>query len=490
MNIQQSIYHLLKEEIGPSLITRSAYDTAWVARLGELDEPIGEQALEWLRAHQLADGSWGASEPRYYHDRLVCTLAAMTALARRKEAQDRTRLQRAQSAIETIIKELRAAPAGETVGFEMIVPTLLAEAETLGVIQPSSDGVLDRLVRQRAAKIAALPGGMINRFVTAAFSTEMVGPDGLQLLDVGNLQEANGSVSYNPAATAFFALHVRRLDSAALKYLSRVAINGAVPYVAPIEIFEHAWPLWNLTLANPLDGETLALCQPHLDFLETAWKPGEGIASADGLTLLDGDDTGLTYEVLARFGRSTDLEGVLYYEEDEHFRCYALEANPSVSTNVHVLGALRQAGLGVQHPSVQKILRFLQQTQTTRLFWFDKWHASPYYPTCHAVIACAGYDDDLVDGAAHWILETQNTNGSWGYYMPTAEETAYCLQALAIWRRHGGQVPGDVMKQGAVWLADRMEPPYPPLWIGKCLYCPVLVVRSAILSALMLVAQE
>ncbi len=490
MNIQQSIHHLLKEEIGPSLITRSAYDTAWVARLGELDEPIGEEALEWLKAHQLADGSWGASEPRYYHDRLVCTLAAMTALARRKEAQDHVRLRRAQLAMETVVKGLRTAPAGETVGFEMIVPTLLAEAKTLGVIQPSSDGVLNRLVRQRAAKLAALPGGKINRFVTAAFSTEMVGPDGLQLLDVGNLQEANGSVSYNPAATAFFALHVRRLDSAALKYLSRVAINGAVPYVAPIEIFEHAWPLWNLALANPLDGETLALCQPHLDFLETTWKPGEGIASADGLTLLDGDDTGLTHEVLARFGRSTDLEGVLYYEEDEHFRCYALEANPSVSTNVHVLGALRQAGLGVQHPSVQKILRFLRRTQTMRSFWPDKWHTSPYYPTCHVVIVCAGYDDDLVDGAAHWILETQNTNGSWGYYMPTAEETAYCLQALAIWRRHGGQVPGDVMKRGAVWLADYIEPPYPPLWIGKCLYCPVLVVRSAILSALMLVAQE
>ena len=489
MNIQQSIHHLLKEEIGPSLITRSAYDTAWVARLGELDEPIGEEALEWLRAHQLADGSWGASEPRYYHDRLICTLAAMTALARRKEAQDRARLQRAQSAIETIIKGLRTAPAGETVGFEMIVPTLLAEAETLGVIQPSSDGILDRLVRQRAAKLAALPGGKINRFVTVAFSAEMVGPDGLHLLDVENLQEANGSVSYSPAATAFLALHVRQ-DPTALGYLKQTAINGAVPYVAPIEIFERSWPLWNLALIDPPDNETLALCQPHLDFLEAEWKPRNGIAACAGLTLLDGDDTSLTYEVLARFGRPVDLEGVLYYEEDDHFRCYALETDPSISTNIHALGALRQAGLEVRHPSVQKVLRFLQRTQTPGQFWFGKWHASPYYPTCHAVIVCAGYDDDLVDGAIHWILETQNTNGSWGYYMPTAEETAYCLQALAIWRRHGGQVPSDVMKRGAVWLADHVEPPYPPLWIGKCLYCPVLVVRSAILSALTLVAQE
>jgi hypothetical protein len=47
-----------------------------------------------------------------------------------------------------------------------------------------------------------------------------------------------------------------------------------------------------------------------------------------------------------------------------------------------------------------------------------------------------------------------------------------------------------VLRRGAAWLAEHAEPPYPPLWIGKCLYCPVLVVRSAVLSALMLVAQE
>jgi hypothetical protein len=32
-----------------------------------------------------------------------------------------------------------------------------------------------------------------------------------------------------------------------------------------------------------------------------------------------------------------------------------------------------------------------------------------------------------------------------------------------------------------------MDKPYPPLWIGKCLYSPQLVVRSAAISALALV---
>ncbi|NIV36379.1 MAG: cyclase, partial [Anaerolineae bacterium] len=470
MDLRESVRQLLRE-IGANRITRSAYDTAWVARLSELDSPLGEQALDWLRTHQLGDGSWGAEEPRYYHGRLVCTLAAMIALARRGDARDRVRLRRAHLALEAATKGLRADPAGETVGFEMIVPTLLAEAKDLGIIQNpgGGDGLLGQLVLRRAAKLATLPTGVVNSTVTAAFSAEMVGPEGLQLLDAENLQQANGSVVYSPAATAFFALHVRRRDPAALAYLRQVAVDGAVPYVAPIEIFERAWPLWNLALVGSLDDETLALCQPHLDFLAEEWKPGEGIASAAGLTLVDGDDTSLTYDVLVRFSRSVDLDGVLSYGGNGHFLCYPLEANPSVSTNVHVLGALRQAGLGSGDPLVQKVLRFLGQRQIRRLFWFDKWHASPYYPTAHAVIACAGYEDGLVGDSVRWIVETQHGDGSWGYYMPTAEETAYCLQALIVWRRHGGLVPAGVLRRGGAWLAERARPPYPPLWIGKCL---------------------
>ena len=89
-----------------------------------------------------------------------------------------------------------------------------------------------------------------------------------------------------------------------------------------------------------------------------------------------------------------------------------------------------------------------------------------------------------------WILETQNLDGSWGYYVPTAEETAYCLQALLVWQRGGKSVPNDQIQRGLDWLAAHTQPPYPPLWIGKSLYAPEFVVRSAILSALMMGAQE
>jgi halimadienyl-diphosphate synthase len=380
---------------------------------------------------------------------------------------------------------------GATIGFEMLVTALVAEAEALGVIQQHGDDILGRSIELREAKLAKLKGYKINRFTSLAFSAEMVGLDKKELLDIENLREANGSVGHSPSATAYFAIHVCPKDRSALDYLHNVVSpDGGAPNVAPFDIFEQAWSLWNLALTGPLDSETLALCQPHLDFIEAAWKPGKGIPFAAGYTPLDVDDSCVAYEVLKRYGRSVDIEGILSYEREDHFNCFALEVNPSVSAHIHVLDVLRLAGFERQHPSVQKVLRFLAKTQIVGTFWFDKWHCSPYYTSGNAVIACAGYADDVAQNTVDWILATQGTEGAWGYYAPTAEETAYCLQALVMWRRAGGQVPLEVLHRGAAWLAENAEPPYPALWIGKCLYCPELVIRSAVLSALTLVAQE
>ena len=497
MDIREKIHQVLRET-GSSKITRAAYDTSWIARLGELDRPLSNQALNWLSENQLDDGSWGAAKPLYYHDRIVSTLAAMAALTLQgRRSQDRRQIERGQRALEGLSKGatrgLMSDPAGATIAFEYIMPTLLAEVESHGILSHQDDSVLGRLTRQRTAKLSKLPKRTISRHVTMSFCAEMVGSHELLLLDVDNLQEANGSVAYSSAATAFFVINVRP-DQAALTFLNKIAVNGGVPYCAPIDTFEHAWVLWNLALIGSLDNETLALCKPSLDFLEKFWSNKDGIASIAELTTKDGDATSMSYHVLKHFGCDINVEGLLSYEENDHFRCFGLEANPSLSTNVHVLGALREAGFDVQHPTVQKVLLFLKQAQVGHPFWFDKWHASPYYTTCHAVIAATGYADELVKNAVEWILNTQNEDGSWGFYddTPSAEETAYCLQALAIWKRDGKgdeEIPADVFAHGANWLKAHMDDPYPWLWIGKSLYCPELVVESAILSALMLVEQ-
>ena len=306
------------------------------------------------------------------------------------------------------------------------------------------------------------------------------------MLDIENLQEDNGSVGVSPSATAYFATYIKKGDEASLNYLRKIRNpDGGMPNVAPFDVFEIGWTLWNLSLIPDL-GHADKL-KPHLDFLSNAWHPKTGIGFAAGYSVKDSDDTGLVYETLSRYGIEKDIACVLAYEEDNHFRCFDLEVNPSISANIHVLGALAQYGLDKNNSSVQKVLGFLRESRDRHLpVWADKWHSSPYYATAHAIIACAGIDNELVEKSVEWILKTQNRNGSWGTYLPTAEETSYAIQALWVWNQKVANIPNTVLKDGARWLKENMDNPYPPLWIGKCLYSPNLVIRSAIISALAL----
>ena len=481
----------LIDEIGPGHMGSTAYDTAWTARLGEIDWNLSSHALSWLAEHQLPDGSWGAPAPMYYHDRVLCTLAAMIALSYRgRRGQDKVQIENGKLALERIVsgatRGLQADPNGATVGFEMIAPTLAAEAEKLGIIKRQGDRILGRLSRQRAKKLAFLKNNMISRHVTIAFSAEMAGLDGKHMLDIENLQEGNGSVGLSPSATAYFTTYIKRGDEASLKYLRSIAKpDGGMPNVAPFDVFEIAWSLWNLSL-NP-DLAKNARLKPHVDFLSKAWEPRRGVSFATDYTVKDSDDTVITYSTLLRFGIEKDLASVLAYEEKDHFRCFDLEVNPSISANIHILDALRQAGLSHKISSIQKILAFLHKAKGENPFWVDKWHASAYYPSAHAVMACAGFEDELVVETVDWILKTQNRDGSWGTYIPTAEETAYALQALWVWNEKAAKVPRSAFKNGARWLHEHLDQPYPPLWIGKCLYNPRLVIHSAVISALSLV---
>ena len=480
----------LIDEIGPGHMGSTAYDTAWTARLGEVDWDLSSRSLAWLSENQLPDGTWGAAAPMYYHDRVLCTLSAMIALSYRgRRGQDKMQIEKGRLALERIVGNatmgLQSDPNGATVGFEMIAPTLAAEAEKLGIIKHQGNRILGRLSKLRAKKLSYLHDNMISRNVTMAFSAEMAGTDGKHMLDIHHIQENNGSVGVSPSATAYFATYVKRGDEASLKYLHSVMKpDGGMPNVAPFDIFEIGWTLWNLSFIPDLKKN--AKLQPHLDFLSKAWQPKRGVGFAAGYSVKDSDDTGLVYDTLLRFGIEKDLASVLLYEEKDHFRCFDLEANPSISANIHVLGALGQAGLDQKNSSVQKALRFLHRAKGTNHFWVDKWHSSTYYATSHAIIACAKLASGLVQDSVEWLLGSQNRDGSWGTYIPTAEETAYAIQALWFWNENVARVPKSALKHGARWLQEHMDQPYQPLWIGKCLYNPSLVIRSAVISALAL----
>jgi halimadienyl-diphosphate synthase len=480
----------LLQQTGPGLMSPSAYDTSWIARLGDIAPDLSKPAMEWLSENQLPDGSWGAPAPMYYHDRVISTLAAMLALTRTgKRTQDKRQIEKGLIALEQIntnaTKGLMADPNGATIGFELIVPTLVAEAESIGILKQHKERILGRLERLRRIKLEKMQGLKINRYVTMAFSAEMAGSDKQDMLDVDLLQEDNGSVGHSPSASAYFATYIRPGDPRSLQYLRQVsAADGSVPDLLPFEIYEKSWILWNLALVDSLDQETLALFQPHLDHLQAAWNNQKGVSLSKGYSVPDGDNTCITFDLLTRFNRPANIQGLLSFEENDHFRCYDLEANPSISVNIHALIALRSAGYMPDHPTTLKILHYLEHNRTNYGYWFDKWHISPFYTTAHAILACINYSDDLIKPAIDWMISSQRSDGSWGFYVPTAEETAYCIQALCILKKNGRNVPPGVLLKAVEWLKFNSQPPYPLFWIGKGLYAGELVVRSAILSAL------
>jgi halimadienyl-diphosphate synthase len=175
------------------------------------------------------------------------------------------------------------------------------------------------------------------------------------------------------------------------------------------------------------------------------------------------------------------------------FRTYNYERNASVSTNIHALEAVRALG---NYPNLQQlreqIIVMLLSKRKYNTYWVDKWHASPYYATSHAMAALLEEGTYLANACKHtidWMIHTQHNNGAWGFFgQGTAEETAYVLIALLHYHQHVPIKP-DIMHRGADYLRNIQQSAkgeYPPLWIDKCLYTPSNIVHSAVLAALIL----
>jgi halimadienyl-diphosphate synthase len=454
------------------------YDTAWLARIPaerNFSAPAFPEALDWIRQNQNRDGSWGA-EIEYVHDRVISTLVAILAIAQWSEnGQDKHSIERGLRYIWGKVDQLEQEQ--ETIGFEVILPTLLSECQDLGFSFPPS--TFERYKRMRQEKMAKIPQEMLySRNTTLAFSLESMGNS----LDIGkteSLQESNGSIGASPSATAYF-LTKWPDNKAARCYINEVAAvyRGKAPQMFPFDLFETAWSLWNLFIAG-IEG-----CDQwgagHASVLKALWDKNKGTSSSSYFSVVNVDDSAMVFKVLRLAGFDPDPGPLYQFEGEDHFACHLFERDPSTSANIRVLEALK----GLDERRTNKVVQWLRNTQIDGGYWKDKWHASPYYPTAHAVIALIGVNHDLTESAVQWILDTQRPDGCWGYYdRATAEETAYCLQALSLYNRHVEPVKQSVLGRGREGLlACRGE--MPALWIGKCLYAPVRVVEAAICSAL------
>jgi halimadienyl-diphosphate synthase len=467
-------------------ISVSAYDTAWLAWLVPT-------ARDWLCDAQHPDGSWGA-DLEYYHDRVICTLAAINALAATCTSQhNMQRIERGIKYLERATRHLSRDPT-ETAGFELLAPALLKIGEGLGLHLDQVACALEPYQIVRRQKLALIPSAVLySPKSTAPYSLEFVGFDDLDRAAVAQLRFANGSIHNSPAATAF--CEVAGAGSAAGRaYLSSILeyYRGAAPTFAPFELYEIAWALLHLDLAEDL-AQINQIVQPVIKKIQADWGP-EGIGITEEFPV-DLDNTAVAYMLLSRLGNAPDPAVFEAYEEEDHFRCYRFERNISLDVHIHLVMALRQTPDFPRRDdmllkAVNVLSRYLQSDFIT-----DKWHVSPYYSTAHAVIALNGLADHLIEDQIYWLCHTQQEDGRWTFYpnFPRAavEETALALLALLSVQKQNGSIPHDIIKRGMDYLTAHyhQHQDLPALWVAKTVNHPFHITCSIFLATFALYAQ-
>jgi halimadienyl-diphosphate synthase len=480
--MMQAIRNLLQKlDEQPNQMSPSAYDTAWLAWL----YPACRQ---WVLARQNPDGSWGSSSLEYFHDRTICTLSAVNALAATStQSFALDQMERGIAYLEAAIPRL-SEDVSDLVGFELLLPALVQIGKNLGLKYDRVEHLIQPYMKLYHQKLSLIPQEVLYSAETSVgFSLEFLGFAGLDKNRALSLLSDSHGIHSSPAVTAFVKIATQ--NSQADTYLQHICrrYDWQVPPVTPFETFELIWSLYPLSLA--LDLQTLsAHLGPLGDSLEQALTP-RGVGSTKGAPP-DADDTSLALLLLHRMGRATDPVVLESFETSDHFQCYAFERNISLDIHIHLLETLKTLPDFARRESMLNKALSVLRRHLTGEYVVDKWHISPYYSTAHAIIALTGLDDALARPYVHWLLKTQGEDGRWTFYphCPEAarEETAHALLALMTVYDHHRDVPRQCIERGIRYLRSghHQRNEIPNLWITKVLYCPYSIREATILSAL------
>ena len=487
------------------------------------------ERLAFLVAAQRPAGGWGPHERYALAPTLSATDALLAELARGvvPPQGDRARepgtapavlaasAARGLHALFRWSRQSYGVPLPDMPAVELIVPSLidsinrhllrLAETPVDGLrtwsgvpplpLPPGMDGARLEAIRSLLRSGAPLPVKLLHFLEVAgdaAFQAPAVQPS------------RAGGVGASPAATAAWLGHLAAPDHAwagdARLHL-RAAVEtggGPVPCALPITVFERGWVLsWLLRAGVPCHGAGRAGREPA-----RRDRPG-GAAAGPGLPE-DADTTSVALYALALPGLPAEPRTLWEFDTGQHFSTWQGEQGFSTTVNAHVLDAfgqyaeLRPAARPGYGEVMERLAGWLRGRQEADGSWSDRWHASPYYATvcCAPALDRFGGPDSApaVRRAVRWVLSTQRSDGSWGLWRGTAEETAYAMQVLLLAGGSDPAIPPRVALGYAYLMgADRPGRPgapaadpgdHPPMWHDKDLYLPGAIVRAAIVGAL------
>ncbi|KAJ7977384.1 Copalyl diphosphate synthase [Quillaja saponaria] len=363
------------ESMGDGEISISAYDTAWVALVKDLNgthSPQFPSSLEWIANNQLHDGSWGDSQIFQAHDRIINTLACVIAL--KTWNIHPKKCEKGMEFLQANIRKLEDENAEHMpIGFEIAFPSLLEIAKSLDIQIPHEDShVLKDIYERRNIKLTKIPRDIMHKVPTTLLHS-LEGMSDLEWKKLLKLQSKDGSLLFSPSSTAFALMQTK--DENCLTYLNKAVhkFNGGVPNVYPVDMFEHIWVIDRLERLgiSRFFQEEIEEC---VNYISRYWTE-KGICWARNSQVQDIDDTSMAFRVLRLHGHEVSANVFRHFQKDSgEFFCFAGQSNQAVTGMYNLFRASQVmfSGEEILKDAKQFSVKFLTEKRAANEL-FDKW---------------------------------------------------------------------------------------------------------------------
>ncbi|KAG5587143.1 hypothetical protein H5410_047577 [Solanum commersonii] len=214
------------------------------------------------------------------------------------------------------------------IGFEVAFPSLIEIGRNIGIHIPDDSRVLRDIYDKRNLKLTRVPRDKMHKVPTPLlFSLEGM-PD-LEWQKLLLLQCADGSFLFSPSSTAFAFMQTR--DHNSLSYLTNIVhkFNGGVPNVYPVDLFEHIWivdRLQRLGISRYFEAEI----KECVDYVNRYWT-NEGICWARNYRFQDIDVTAMGFRLLRLHGYVVSTDAIKIFESKGEFFCVAGQTSQAVT---------------------------------------------------------------------------------------------------------------------------------------------------------------
>eukprot|EP00253_Pinus_taeda_P006279 PITA_06279 len=294
------------------VITPSAYDTAWVARVPSIDgvaRPQFPQTVEWILKNQLKDGSWGNVSHFLLSDRLLATLSCVLALLKWKVGD-----------LQVQKEKLSLLNLG--------IPYNLPYVRLLQTKQK------ERLANLSTEEIHGVPSAML---YSLEGIQEMV--EWERIMDV---QSEDGSFVGSPASTACVFMHTG--DIKCLQFLKIVLakFGSFVPCLYPVDLLERLLIVDNIVRLG-IDRHFEKEIKESLDYVYRHWNV-RGIGWDRVNPIADLEITALGFQLL-RLHRYNVTPAVFenFRNSNGHFFCSSAHFNKDVAGMLNLYRASQLA---------------------------------------------------------------------------------------------------------------------------------------------------